>query len=71
MTDIPTFQTNRIPTWIPDLIFKYQLRVYFGLHSYLVRLVILENNLYWCSFKLFLKVGVDKRTTDYGSAVSI
>jgi hypothetical protein len=19
-----TFQTNRIPTWIPDLIFKYQ-----------------------------------------------
>jgi hypothetical protein len=44
MTDIPTFQTNRIPTWIPDLIFKYQLRVYFGLHSYLVRLVILENN---------------------------
>jgi hypothetical protein len=43
MTDIPTFQTNRIPTWIPDLIFKYQLqRVYFGLHSYLVRLVILR-----------------------------
>jgi hypothetical protein len=24
MTDMYTFQTNRIPTWIPDLIFKYQ-----------------------------------------------
>jgi hypothetical protein len=24
MTDIPTIQTNRTPTWIPDLIFKYQ-----------------------------------------------
>jgi hypothetical protein len=22
--DISTFQTNKIPTWIPDLIFKYQ-----------------------------------------------
>jgi hypothetical protein len=24
MTDVP-FQTNRIPTWNPDLIFKYQI----------------------------------------------
>jgi hypothetical protein len=24
MTDIPTFQTNRIASWILDLIFKYR-----------------------------------------------
>jgi hypothetical protein len=39
--DRSTFQTNRMPTWIPDLIFKYQntmcmlCKMYFGLHFYL------------------------------------
>jgi hypothetical protein len=45
MTDKYTFQTNRIPTWVSDLIFKYQTqcmlyKMYFGLHFYLVRLVM-------------------------------